>query len=79
MYNVIYTRTRDHADDVIAESTSFKDEKSAIKLFNNYVNSHVNEMLCNELLDCKMSIHNHKASIKIEGTHYCIAVVKANA
>lgn len=78
MYKVIYTKTRDNADDVIAESTNFEDEKPAIELFNNYVNSLVNEMLYNELLVCKMSIHNHKASIKIEGTHYCIAIVKAN-
>ena len=79
MYKVIYTKTRDYADDVIAESTSFKDEKPAFELFNNYVNSLVNEMLYNELLNCKMSIHNHKAVIKIEGTHYCIAIVKDNS
>lgn len=79
MYKVIYTKTRDYADDVIAESTSFEDEKPAFELFNNYVNSLVNEMLYNELLNCKMSIHAHKAVIKIEGTHYCIAIVKDNS
>ena len=78
MYRVIYTKTLDHADDVIAESEVFEDEKSAIAAFNDSVQSHISIMLNNELLNCKMSIHKHKALIKIEGTHYCIAIVKDN-
>ena len=38
-------------------------------------NSLIDKVLDNEHLDCKMSIIGHKALIKIESTHYCIAVM----
>lgn len=74
MYQVIYTKTLDNADDMVAESWEYDNVYDAIKLFDERVNALVAEMLNNEQLNCKMSIHKHKALIKIEGTSYCIAL-----
>jgi len=74
-HKVIYTKTLSNADDVIAESFEYADKKDAIALFKERVNKLVNEILDNEFLNAKISIHKHVALIKIENTHHCISVV----
>jgi len=75
MFKVIYTKTLDNADDIVAESWEYENLNLAIKLFNERVNKLVAEVLKNEFLKTKISIHRHKALIHIEDCHYCIAVV----
>ena len=75
MYAVIYTKSLDNANEMVAKSYEYESKDDAIKLFNEYVLKVLNEALENEYLNCKMSITQHKALIKIEDTHYCIAVM----
>ena len=76
MFNVIYTESLDNADDIISKSFDYEDEKDAIALFNEKVQKLMNEILGNEYLKSKISIHRHKALIKMENRHYVIAIVK---
>ena len=75
MYKVVYTKTLDNADDLEAESWEYESKDLALTLFNERVNKLLAEILENEFLRAKISIHGHKALFKIESTHYCIAVV----
>lgn len=75
MFKVIYTKTLDNADDVVAESWEYDNLDLAITLFNERVKKLLDEILGNEFIKAKISIHKHKAIIKIESTHYCLAVV----
>lgn len=75
MYKVIYTKSLDHADDVVAESWEYENYDLAVNLFNERVNRIVKEILDNEFLKAKISIHKHKAIVKVEDTHHCIAIV----
>ena len=75
MYKVVYTKTLDRADEVVAESWEYENKDLAINLFNERVNMLMKEILDNEYYQAKISIHKHKALIRIESTHYCIAVV----
>ena len=76
MYKVIYTKTRDYASEIEAESIDFDSMDLAIAKFNELVKTYVNEILSNEFLRSNLNVYNHKALIKIEGTHYCIAIKK---
>ena len=75
MYKVVYTESLDNADEIVAESWEYADLQTAIELFNKRVNTLVQEVLDNAFLRTKISIYNHKAFVKIEDKHYCIAVV----
>ena len=75
MYTVIYTKSLDNAGDMVAKSYEFTDKDTAIKAFNERIRKLLDKALGNEFLNCMMSITNHKALIKIESTHYCIAVM----
>ena len=74
-YHVIYTKTRDNADEVIAQTYEFVNKDDAIALFKERINKLMAEVLENKWLESKFSIFKHKALIKIEGTHYCVALV----
>lgn len=75
MFKVVYTKSLDNADDVVAESYEYENLDLAIQLFNERVNKLVDEVLENEFLKTKISIHRHKALIRIEDSHYCIAII----
>ena len=75
MFKVVYTKSLDNVDDVVAESWEYENLDLAIQLFNERVNKLVAEVLENEFLKTKISIHRHKALIRIEDSHHCIAVV----
>ena len=75
MYNVVYTKSLEHADDIETRVWEYENLDLAIKLFNDQVNELVAEVLENEFLHANISIYRHKALIRIEGTHYCIAIV----
>lgn len=75
MYTVIYTKSLDNASEMVAKSYEYESKDDAIKLFNERVHNLIDKVLDNEHLDCKMSITQHKALIKIEDIHYCIAVM----
>ena len=75
MYNVVYTKSLEYADDIETRVWEYENLDLAIKLFNDQVNKLVAEVLENEFLHANISIHRHKALIRIEGTHYCIAIV----
>lgn len=75
MYNVVYTKSLEHADDIETRVWEYENLDLAINLFNDKVNKLVAEVLENEFLHANISIHRHKALIRIEGTHYCIAIV----
>ena len=75
MYKVVYTKTLDNADDIVAESWEYEDKDLAIALFNERMNKLLAEILDNGFFNAKISIHGHRALVQIESTHYCIAVV----
>ena len=75
MYNVVYTKSLEHADDIETRAWEYENLDLAIKLFNDQVNKLVAEVLVNEFLNTNIGIYRHKALIRIEGTHYCIAIV----
>ena len=75
MYNVVYTKSLEHADDIETRVWEYENLNLAIELFNEQVNKLVAKVLENEFLHANISIHRHKALIRIEGTHYCIAIV----
>lgn len=77
MYKVVYTKSLEYADDIETRVWEYENLDSAVNLFNDQVNKLVAEVLENEFLQAKISIHKHKALIRIESTHYCIAVVKS--
>ena len=75
MYNVVYTKSLEHADDIETKVWEYENLNLAIELFNEQVNKLVAEVLENKFLRANISIHRHKALIRIESTHYCIAIV----
>lgn len=75
MFKVVYTKSLDNVDDVVAESWECENLDLAIQLFNERVNKLVAEVLENAFLKAKISIYQHKALIRIEDIHYCIAIV----
>ena len=75
MYNVVYTKSLEHADDIETKVWEYENLNLAIELFNEQVNKLITEVLENEFLHANISIYRHKALIRIEGTHYCIAIV----
>ena len=77
MYNVVYTKSLEHADDIETRVWEYENLDSAVNLFNDQVNKLVAEVLENEFLQAKISIHKHKALIRIESTHYCIDIAKS--
>lgn len=76
MLKVHYLKTLDDADSIVADTHECKTLDEAIGIFNKYVQELVNEMLSNNILNCKMSIHNYRALAKVEGTQYCIILEK---
>lgn len=75
MYNVVYTKFIENADDIETKVWEYGNLNLAIELFNEQVNKLVAEVLENKFLHANINIHRHKALIRIEGTHYCIAIV----
>ena len=75
MYNVVYTKFLENADDIETKVWEYENLNLAIELFNEQVNKLVAKVLENEFLHANISIYRHKALIRIEGTHYCIAIV----
>ena len=75
MFNVVYTKSLEHADDIETRVWEYENLDLAIELFNEQVNKLVAEVLENKFLHANINIHRHKALIRIEGTHYCIAIV----
>ena len=75
MYNVVYTKSLEHADDIETKVWEYENLNLAIELFNEQVNKLVAEVLENKFSHANINIHRHKALIRIEGTHYCIAIV----
>lgn len=75
MCKVIYTKSCDNADEMKVEEHSFDMLDKAISYFNDTVKSIVDVALNNEFLDVKMSMHKHKALIKIESEHHCVALI----
>ena len=76
MYQVVCTKTCDHADDAKVKVFSYSEKNAAIACFNENVNKLLAKCTGNEFLQMKMSMHQHKALIQIEGTHYLIAIVE---
>lgn len=76
MYKVIYTKSLENADDIEASVEVFEDINQARAAFDQIVKRLMYEALDNEYLNYKMSIHNHKALMKIEGQHYCVVLQK---
>ena len=76
MFKVITTKTLDHADQIEANSIEFDNRDDAIAAFDTKLKQLVNDAFNNnEFLHIEISVHNYKALVKIEGTHYCIAIV----
>lgn len=75
MYKVVYTKSLENADDIETRLWEYENLDLAINLFNEQVHKLVAEVLENEFLQAKISIHRHKALVCIESTHYCIAIV----
>ena len=75
MYKMIYTRTLDNADEIIAESWEFQKKEDAIVLFNDSVSRLLKETFNNEFVHVDMNMHKHRALIKVESVHHCFAVV----
>lgn len=75
MYKMIYTKTLDNVDEITAESWEYQKKEDAIALFKERVSMLLKEILGNEFLNAKISIHGHKALVKIESEHHCFAVV----
>lgn len=75
MFKVVYTKSLENADDIIAESWEYENKKFAVQLFNERVKKLINEILSNEFCNSKISIHKYRALITIESTHHCIAIV----
>lgn len=76
MYTYIYTKTLDNADGIVVKALDFENEDDAVDCFNDKVKALVEEAFNNKFLQFKMSMHEHKALIQIEGVHHCIAIVK---
>lgn len=76
MYKVVYTKTLDDADEIVAQVFEHEKLQDAINSFNENVKHIVKLAFDNEYFNCKMSMHKHKALIKIENTHYCLAIVE---
>ena len=76
MYDVIYTKSRDNADEIVAKTWSFEKHEDACVLFKEHVKRLYDEALDNQFLNFKLSLHNYRAMVKIEGTHYVVALVK---
>ena len=76
MFNVIYTMSLDRADEVVAKTWSFENKENAVVQFNEKLLDVINEAIGNEYLQCKVSMHKHKAVIHLMDTHYVIAVVE---
>lgn len=76
MYTVIYTKSLENANDMVAKSWEYEKHDDAIALFNEKVNELVNKALSNEFINFKMSMNDHKALIHFESVHHCISVVK---
>ena len=75
MYKMIYTRTLDNADEIIAESWEYQKKEDAIEMFNERVSNLMKTMLNNEFMHVDMNMHKHRALIKVESVHHCFAVV----
>ena len=76
MHKVIYTKSLDNADEVEASAEEFEDINQARAAFDQIVKKLMYNALDNEYLKCKMSIHNHKALVQIEGQHHCVVLQK---
>lgn len=74
MYKVIMTSALDNADDVEANVILCESLQTAIERFNDSIKNILSNALDNEHLDTKMSLHKHKAVIKLESRTYCIAI-----
>lgn len=74
MYIVIYTKSLDNAEDIEVKCWEFKDPGDAEKMFRDKVNEIVQMLLKNSLLHGKISIFANKALVKVEGTHYTVAI-----
>ena len=75
MFKVVYTKSLDNADDVIAESWEYENKDLAVLLFKERLHKLFSEILDNEFYNAKISIHGYRALVKLESTHYCLAVV----
>ena len=75
MYKGVYTKTRDHADEVVAESYEFSKIEDAARMFNERISQLFSKALDNHLLHTSISLHGRRALIKIEDAHHCLAVV----
>lgn len=75
MYKMIYTKSLDNADEIIAESWEYQKKEDAIELFNERVFSLIKKMLNNEFMHVNINMHRYRALIKVEGEHHCFAVV----
>ena len=75
MYKMIYTRTLDHADDIVAESWEYEKKEDAVALFYERLAKVWKEITNNEFLHTEISVYGHKAFVKIQSEHHCFAVV----
>ena len=76
MNRVICTTSRDAADDVEDSVEEFEDFNAARAAFDQRIKRLMYEALDNEFLNCTLSMHNHKALMRMEGTHYCVVLQK---
>lgn len=75
MYKVIMTSALDDADDMEANVVLRESLQAAVEQFNDSIKNILSNALRNEHLVTKVSLHKHKAVIKLESRTYCIAII----
>lgn len=76
MYDVVYTKSLDNAEDAVTEVVTVSSKENAVSLFNDKLRGLLDDILTNEFLKSKISVFNHVAVITIESTRCTLAIVK---
>ena len=75
MHTVVFTKSLDNAESMETKFWQYDDFKDAKALFEEKVNELIKTVYDNEFLHANINLFAHNALIKIENTHYCIAIV----
>ena len=79
MWQCVYTKCLDKADEILAVCRCGLDKEEAKRYFDEKVREILAHVLDNEYLHCTMNIHNMRAVIQVEGIRHVVAVVMENA